>query len=899
MKKGCRFHTGLIRLTWGMCFFSWSLMFAQKIPAPEDILGFKPGTDYHLATYTQALEYFYALEKACSTFRTFEMGRTSQDRPMVYAVITSEENMQRLDHYKEISRKLSLARGLSDEDAAGLAAEGRAVVWIDVGIHASECAPSQHALQLAYDLVTAEDADTRLILDNTILLLVFANPDGMEMVADWYHSQLGTPYETSPMPWLYNKYAGHDNNRDSYMNNLAETQNITRLLNREWYPVVLYDHHQTAPFPARIWIPPAAEPTSPNLHPLFVRGKNLIGSAMGYDFDREEKSGAISRFAFDFIYPGYEDSFCDFFNVISIMTETALYRYATPRFYTVDDFPEEYRDFTPGVFYPSPWKGGWWRLGDAVEYCLTASKSVLRTAALYRERFLHGKYSMGKDTIARFRREPPFAWIIPREQHDAATAALMLNRLLLQGIEVSQAAREFTADGRSYPAGTWVIPMDQPFALFVKTLFEEQSYPDMMKYPALWQGIVRPRKFEGAYLPPYDVSGWTLPYQMGVRVVVVQNPLEAELKPIAVAAAPVGRVESGRGTAFLLSPRINNSYIAVNRILKRGGEVLRARSVFKSGQMEYPAGTMIVSSRKTALSTMRSLAKELSLPVGVGSPPLRPSAFRLRVPRIALYQSWRANMDEGWTRWLLEAYEFPFRSIHDAEIRAGKLEDSIDVLIIPSQSTDALINGHKPGTVPARYAGGITETGVRNIRSFVENGGTLVALNAGCRFVLEKLGIPLQDSTRTQNRADGTAFACPGSLLRIQFDNGHPVAFGMPREAAGMFYRSPILSASPGFSGENRVTPIARYPENELLLSGFLRGEKELRNKTAAAEVVIGAGKAILLGFGVQNRAQSYGTFKLLFNAIYYGAGGEQAERRLATSQLNEAYSQRRQTCAR
>jgi len=256
-------------------------------------------------------------------------------------------------------------------------------------------------------------------------------------------------------------------------------------------------------------------------------------------------------------------------------------------------------------------------------------------------------------------------------------------------------------------------------------------------------------------------------------------------------------------------------------------------------------------------------------------------------------------MDEGWTRWLLEAYEFPFRSIHDAEIRAGKLEDSIDVLIIPSQSTDALINGHKPGTVPARYAGGITETGVRNIRSFVENGGTLVALNAGCRFVLEKLGIPLQDSTRTQNRADGTAFACPGSLLRIQFDNEHPVAFGMPREAAGMFYRSPILSASPGFSGENRVTPIARYPENELLLSGFLRGEKELRNKTAAAEVVIGAGKAILLGFGVQNRAQSYGTFKLLFNAIYYGAGGEQAERRLATSQLNEAYSQRRQTCAR
>jgi len=871
MKRRYSFLTGMIRLVWGLCFLSWSLSFAQKIPAPEDVLGFKPGTDYHLATYSQALEYFYALDRACSTLKTFEMGRTSMDRPMVYAVITSEENMRRLEHYKEISRKLSLARGLTDEEAARLAAEGRAVVWIDVGIHASECAPSQHALQLAYDLVTAQDADTKLILDNTILILVFANPDGMEMVADWYHSQLGTPYETSPMPWLYNKYVGHDNNRDSYMNNLAETQNITRLLNREWYPVVLYDHHQTAPFPARIWIPPAAEPTSPNLHPLFVRGKNLIGSAMGYAFDREGKSGAISRFAFDFIYPGYEDSFCDFFNVISIMTETALYRYATPRFYTVADFPEEYRDFTPGAFYPSPWKGGWWRLGDAVEYCLTASKSVLHTAAVYRERFLHGKYSMGKDTISRFRREPPFAWIIPREQHDAPTAALMLNRLLLQGIEVSQAAREFTADGRSYPAGTWIIPMDQPFALFVKTLFEEQSYPDMMKYPTLWQGIVRPQKFEGAYLPPYDVSGWTLPYQMGVNVVRVQSPLEAELKPITTAVPPVGKVSDGRGEDYLLSPRINNSYIAANRILEQGGEVLWARSGFKSGQAEYPAGTMIVSSRKTARAKMQSLAKELSLPVSVGSPPPRHPAFRLRVPRIALYQSWRANMDEGWTRWLLETFEFPFKNIHDAEIRAGKLGDSIDVLIIPSQSTDALINGQKPGTVPARYAGGMTEAGVRNIRSFVEHGGTLVALNAGCRFVLEKLGAPFQDSIGTQTPTDEIMFACPGSLLRIQFDNQHPVAFGMPSEAAGMFYRSPILSTSSGFAGENRVVPIARYPEKNILLSGFLRGEKELRNKTAAAEVPIGRGKAILLGFGIQNRAQPYGTFKLLFNAIYYG----------------------------
>ena len=334
--------------------FSPPIAFAREIPAPEKVLGFEVGADYHLVSYEQAVEYFEVLEKSSSKIKLFEAGKTELGRSMVYAVITSEENMKALGRYKDIAGRLALARGLDDKEAVQLAAEGKAVVWIDVGIHASECAPAQHALQLAYDLITADDKDTRLILDNTILLLVFANPDGMTLVADWYRTNLGTPYETSSMPWLYHKYAGHDNNRDSYMNNLKETRAITRLVNHEWFPVILYDHHQTAPFPARIWIPPAAEPTNPNLHPLFVRGKNLVGSAMGYAFDREGKDGAISRINFDFIYPGYEDSFCDFFNVISIMTETALYRYATPRFYTVNDFPQEYRDFTTGAIYPSP-----------------------------------------------------------------------------------------------------------------------------------------------------------------------------------------------------------------------------------------------------------------------------------------------------------------------------------------------------------------------------------------------------------------------------------------------------------------------------------------------------------------------------------------------------------------
>ena len=454
-------------------FMGWGIVFAQKVPPPEETLGFKVGTDYHLATYQQALDYFRVLESASPRVKLFEMGKTSMGKPMIYTVISSAENMANLERYKEISQRLARVKDLTDEEARRLAAEGRAVVWIDVGIHASDCAPAQSAIQLAYDMAASEDAESRLIRENTILLLVFANPDGMQMLAEWYHPNVGTPYEVSPMPWLYHLYAGHDNNRDSYMNNLAETRNITRAVNREWYPVILYDHHQTAPFPARIWIPPAAEPTNPNLHPLFIRGKNLVGSAMAYDFDRKGQEGAISRIVFDFIYPGYEDSFCDFFNVISIMTETAHYRYATPHFYTVRDFPEEYKDFTMGAFYPSPWEGGWWRLKDGVEYALTASKSVLHTASVYRERFLYGKYQMGRDTIAKFAKEPPHAWIIPKDQWDTSAAYRLVDNMIFAGIDVYEAGKPFVCDGISYKQGTWVIPMNQPFARFVKAVFDQ------------------------------------------------------------------------------------------------------------------------------------------------------------------------------------------------------------------------------------------------------------------------------------------------------------------------------------------------------------------------------------------------------------------------------------------
>jgi len=850
---------------------------AQRIPTPEEIIGFKVGEDYHLADYSQALEYLRALEKASPMIKLFEMGKTEMGKPMIYAVISSEENLARLEHYKEISRRLALAKGLTDEEARGLAADGRAVVYIEGGVHADECAPAQSQIQLAYDLISSEDPETRIIRDNVIFLLVFVNPDGMQLLAEWYRPNVGTPFEVSPMPWRFHKYAGQNINRDAYMGNIEETRNIVRLVNREWYPVILYSHHQTAPFPARIWIPPAAEPTNPNLHPLQIRGKNLIGSAMGMAFDQEGKQGAISRIVFDFWYPGYLDNFVDFFNVISIMTETALYKYATPHFYTTNDFPESYRDFTVGAFYPNPWKGGWWRFKDAVDYSLTASKSALHTAAVYREQLLYNKYQMGRDVAARFKKEPPYAWIITRNQWDPPVAARLLDWLSESGIEVYKAEEPFVSDGVSHPAGTWIIPMDQPFSLYVKALFEEQSYPDLTKYPALWQGIVSPQSTPDAYLPPYDMAGWTLPYQMGVKVRAAQQHLKVPMAPLEDVVPPGGTVE--RATYNLISPRTNNSYIAVNRILKKGGTVQRAREAFTAGGKSYPPGTFVVVSGSVPGPFMEQLATDLFITIG-GTESLVEETFEIKTPRVALYNPWfgRGSEDGGWTQLVLDQHEFPFENIHDAEIKAGDMEKRFEVLVIPSMSTDAIVNGHRPGTIHPKYVGGITDAGIRNIRKFVGEGGTLVTLNSGCLFAIDELDLPVSDALqglRPPARGYGddftakvAEFACPGSVLRMEFDPKHPVAFGMPAEAPAMFINSPAFNIDSS-SSEKAPVVIANYPGENLLMSGYLKGGKHLQKRAAVVDVPFGKGRVLLLGFGVKQRAQPQGTFKLLFNSLY------------------------------
>jgi len=850
--------------------FVFSFMgFSQSIPKPEDILGFKVGADYHLATYTQATDYLKILAKNSERIKLLDMGETSMGQTMVYAVISSSENIAQLDKYKQISKKLSLVKGLSPQEAKKLAQEGKPIVYIDAGLHASECAPAQHNIQLAYNLVTTKDPRTLRILKNVILLLVLANPDGMNLLAEWYHPNVGTPYEVSSMPWLYHKYAGHDNNRDSYIVNLIETQNLSRLVNKEWYPVILYNHHQTAPFPARIWTPPNSEPTNPNVHSLIVRWQNLIGSAMGAAFDAEGKEGAISRLIFDTWYPGYVTQVVDSHNIISILTETALYRYATPHFYTIRDFPKQYQDLTMSAFYPNPWKGGWWRLKDAVDYCLTASMAILDVASKYPRELLFNKYKMGFDIIERFSKEPPYAWIIPKNQRDPGTASLLLNRMILLGIDIFESNEAFSCDGIKYPAGTYIIPMTQPFALFIKNVFEEQQYPDLRKYPDLWQGLVNPKKFEGAPFESYDMMGWTLPYQCGVEVFTANSPVNPQMTLLKEVKPEQGNVKGKANYAYLISHETNASFTATNRILKQGGKVFWAKEPFSANNNRFPEGTIIIPSNSVRRTFMEKLAKDLYLKISGISKKPKGTTYAIKKIRLGMYKSWIPSVEEGWTRLIFEKYEFPYFSIYDADIRAGNLEKSYDVVIIPdTYRPEMVINGYSKGTMPPIYVGGITLNGLRNLKQFVENGGTLIFMNSVCNLAIDHFGLPARNILKKIKREE---FVCEGSLLRMEFDTGHPIAYGMQKETATVFADSCVFEILPSFKERKEPKSVAKYPDENPLMSGWIYGDKIIRQKTTILDVPYGNGKIILLGFPVQFRAQPYVTFKILFNSIFYG----------------------------
>ena len=784
---------------------------AAAIPTPESVLGHKPGDDFYLATYEDSINYFKKLAASSNRIKLVEVGKTSLGRDWYMAFISSPENLAQLEHYKDMSRRLAVARGIDEATARQMSHDIKPIIHIDGGLHASEVANHQFTIQLGYDLVAREEQEYKDIRDNLIVELWFSiNPDGQSIVANWYRQNLGTPFEVSPLPVLYQKYVGHDNNRDGYMLNMIESRVVTKAT-LETQPLVFYTQHQSAPFPGRIYLPPFADPISSNMHPLMVRWLSVIGTTIAQYLDEHGMPGSMHQESFDVWYPGYLDNIGNFRHTISFFTETALYRYATPHFYTVDEFPQQRQGLEDESMYSSPWKGGWWRLSDACNYMYGASMAVLDLAVKYHEQMQYNKYRAARDTIQQFAKDPPYAYVIPREQHDAPTAGVLMEKLMLNGIEVHQSSKP----------DAWVILMNQPFAGLVKETFEPQTYPTLTQRP-------------------YDVTGWTLPYQMDVEAHAVTTPLTPEF------VKGLERVTSIKGLAAPFNHDANASLRAVNQILADKGTVGFAGDDISVSNID--------KSRLDSILAENHL-KQVTVKEG-GSP--------VKSARTGLYRSWQANIDEGWTRWIFEQFDFPFTNLYNADIQAGHLRDHYDVIVFPDANARGILDGHREGTIPERYVGGVGQQGVEELRDFVNAGGTLIMFNNASMFAIEQFDLPVTNALAGLN---ANQFFCSGCLLKVHIEDvKNPLTTGLSPDPIVMFERGPAFDTKSDFKG----TVLARYArERSPLESGYLSGPDRIEGKAAALDVDYGKGHIILLGFRPQWRGQSHGAYKFFFNALY------------------------------
>ncbi|KYG79925.1 peptidase M14 [Roseivirga seohaensis] len=838
-----------IKILFALLFLACFSLSAQKIPHPRETFGHEVGADYKLADYDQMLEYYDKLAASTDRVQMIEIGKSVMGRPMKLVFISSEENMKKLEQWREISEKLSRAE-ISEAEAKKLSKEGKAIVWFDGGMHATERAHAQMTSELMWRIASEESEEMQKIRDNVITLVVpVINPDGVDIVVDWYRKTLGTPYESSSPPILYQKYVGHDNNRDWFMNNMPETKAVTTVLYNQWYPQIVHNHHQTAPRGAMIFIPPFRSPVNQKIHPGITTGVNLVGTAMANRFAMKKMPGAIAHTSFSMFWNGGMRTTPYYHNQIGILTETAQ---PTP---TPTEYPKDRMPSVVGgkpanateIFYPYPYKGGTMTFRMAVDYMLESSMAVLDLAADKKDEFLWNIYSMGRDAIED--KEGAFAYVIPKDQWNPSEAINLTNILMQGGLEAKMATSAFSVNGKSYEAGSVIFYGAQSFRPYLADLMEKQVYPDQFQYPG------------GPPMPPYDLAGWTLPMQMGVTVDRITENFSASTSDITEKLKPVAGTVSGNGKyGYVFSNKDNLSAKAINRLQKAGYTV----SIIKEAADGMEAGSVLVRSKRGLDDKVKEISAEMGLNFnGIDKKPSVETA-ELNKVKIGIYKSWQANMDEGWSRWMFEQFEFDLDTLHNAEIKNSDLSQ-YSAIIMPSQSPRGIMNGSN--RMPENLRGGIGEDGLAKLDAYAKNGGAIIFFDDASNFAIDEFKLPVTNVLRELKSSE---FFIPGSLIRTDIMTDHPLAFGMQSQVAASFDNGRAFKINDGAEG---IEEVARYASKDLLMSGWAMGEdKYLANTSAMLNVNYGNGDLVLFGFGPQFRGQPRGTYKLIFNSIYMGA---------------------------
>ena len=827
---------------------------APKVTSPRTFFGHDIGADYQLPNYSKFTEYVKKLDAESDRMIVQSIGKTAEGRDQLMAIITAPENFKKLDRYKEISRRLSHAEGLTDDQARALAKEGKAVIWIDGGLHANEVLGAQQLIETIWQFASKTDEETMRILKDVIILAAHANPDGMELVSDWY---MRKPNEkersTGQLPRLYQKYVGHDNNRDAFMQNTVESQYVAELLFRAWTPQAFIDHHQMGAYTARIYLPPYAEPIRPGGDPLVWREMAWYGAQMAYKMDEHDLPGAIGaaiysgwgHFGFHWITP--------FHNIAGMLTESASARLATPLYVHPDQLEgsRQLPEYEEQTTFPSPWQGGWWRVRDIVERQVVATFSPLELAAKNRQTVLRNAYNKATRQTQRGAEGDVKAFVISVDQHDPLTMQKMVNKLLLQGITVERATRDFVHEGRAYGSGSYVVSMAQPKRGVIRWLLGQTYYPD--------NSYTRDR--QGDPIRPYDMSTDNLAEFMGVRVDPVASPITASLTRVTGMIDPSGTVTAG-ASGYVLDGRLNDSFEAVNLLFAAGVSVRRA---WRDGSGVRQGDFVVAADADPAV--VRRIAEETGVDFAPLGADASASTFALTRQRVGMYQRYHGgNMDEGWTRWLLEDFSFEYATIMDAEILRGALRERWDVIVLPADSRQMMVDGpNDVSSTPPPYRSGFGDEGVAALREFVENGGTLVTFAQAGDLPLADFDLPVENAVEG---VWGNDFWSPGSTLHMRVDTTDPFAWGMPRDALATYLAGGQVYETVAGARSADVRRLATYPERDILRSGWLLGEEAIANRSAVVAVDRGEGTVLMLGFRAQHRAQTHGTFKLFFNAL-------------------------------
>jgi hypothetical protein len=850
---------------------------AQKavLTTPAGFFGFEPGADRKLFTYEQMVSYLEELDRQSGRVLMEQIGTSPMGKPIYIAFISSEENIANLEALKKVNRELALNPELNKETLDEMAGKGKVFVLATLSMHSSEVGPSQSAPLIAYDFASTSDPRRLEWLGNVVYMMVPChNPDGMDLVVEYYNKNVGTIYEGASLPQVYHKYVGHDNNRDFVVLTQEDTRAIARIYNQTWFPQVMVEKHQMGSTGTRYFVPPNHDPIAENVPAGIFQWAGVFGQHMAADMTDRGLAGVSQHFLFDDYWPGSTET-CIWKNVIGFLTEAASAQTATPIYIEPGELTVSGKglsEYKKSVNMLLPWEGGWWRLGDIVQYEIVSTLSIMKTASLYREDILRFRNRMCTEQVALGRSEAPFYYILPRKQHDPGELANIVNLMKEHGVEVFTLQGQVVLEGRVHDAGDVVIPLAQPFRAFIKEVMETQEYPERHYTPG------------GELIRPYDITSWSLPLHRHVASLEITTrsaQIEAGIVPVKGEFRLGGPVEM-EAHAMVLPVNSNESFRAAFLALEKGLKVERLKAELELRGETYGKGSFIVFRDPDNKQGWDAVAVSLPFSPGMISDKRAIYGDPVKMPRIMLVETYFHDMDAGWTRFLFDAYHLPYTVLHPEQVPGADLDGMFDVVIFPDNDKSVLMTGKQKsgetyylGSYHPDYVKGMGEKGLERLLQFSKQGGTIIAwggsvalfegiLKTGEGEAVEEFQLPFSDIAP---RLSKEGLEVPGSLLRVNLTGGHPLTLGMP-DQIGVFTRGyPVFHTSvPVFDTDRRV--IAAYPVKDLLMSGYAASEEKLGNRAAMVWMRKGKGQFVFYGFNPQFRASTQASYKLLFNAL-------------------------------